>query len=435
MLTIFCTKAATEALTSKRGGVIHTAVETAGAGESADITPSAWQCHAVTIERKRVLVLMQADCRFVLFLWGISKGDDAVLRAKVQARMIRHQRQYAQRLGLLDEAQIDAALQAYAANLDIRLIDGQTSRSVQSHMNDAVSLLKRIVADKGLPPDEDAEVFCEYEINRGLRSIKGGEFFYPDEAWHLAWLRDVVHADDDLLARADERWRDIRRQWLDSLFDLHGSQALSPAVMADLARLDELMLKAGKNCMNLATLDGFFAALVSAPNLVMPSQYLEVVWDGEWAFESQAHAEETMSLLMGHWNRVVGQLQHCVESQMPFEPFLYEPEEGEIPGGDWALGYVAGMSFWIKGWEPCFKGDELEMLLSPIFLLMQATAPELATEGEAESYSQDDYYDMLEVMMMTVPVIHALFEPYRHGEPLPAVRPVRKSSSKVGRKG
>lgn len=285
-----------------------------------------------------------------------------------------------------------------------------------------------------MPPDEDAEVFCEYEINRGLRSIKGGDYFHPDEAWHRGWLRDVVQANEDLLAQAGEKWRDIRRQWLDSLPDLHGSEALSPAVMADLVRLDALMVQAGENCMSLAMLDGFFASLVSAPNLVMPSQYLNVIWSGGRVFESQAHAEETMSLLMGHWNRVVGQLQHCVESQTSLEPFLYEPEEGEIPAGDWALGYVTGMNFWTKGWEQCFKGNDMERLLSPVFLLVQASDPDPGRDGPQEAYTRDDYHDMLEAMMMIVPVIYSLFEPQRHGEPLPSARSVRRTGPKVGRK-
>lgn len=432
MLTIFCTSAATDALSTRRGEVVYSAVAQA-AGEHVDTTPAAWQCHAVTIERKRVLVLMQSDSRFALCLWGLAKGDAAAMQEAVQARLIRHQRQYAQALGVLADAAIEAALQTYAANLELRLIAGQTSRSVQAHLNDAVALLRRIVADNGLPPDEDAEVFCEDEINRGIRSIKGGDYFYPAEAWHQTWLRDVVQADDDLLAQAREKWRDNRRQWQGSFTTLPDAEVPSEQMMTDLARLDELMVKAGENCMNLAMLDGFFAALVSAPNLVLPSQYLDVIWPGERVFESQAHLEETLSLLSRHWNHVLEQLQHCVGSQAPFEPFLYEPHADDIHGADWALGYMTGMGMWSAGWEQCFDEDDFDILLSPVFLLVQAADPQPDTEAGAMSWSTQEYQEMLHAMMMTVPVIHALFEPYRHGQPLPSAQPVRQAAAKVGR--
>lgn len=433
MLTIFCTSAATDALSTRRGQVVYDAFVPAAADVHADTTPAAWQCHAVTIARKRVLILMQTGSRFALCLWGLPKGDVAAMQAAVQARLLRHQRQYAQSLGVLDEVVLASALQTYAANLDVQLIAGQTSRSVQAHLNDAVALLRQIVAENGLPPDEDAEVFCEDEINRGIRSIKGGDYFYPAEAWHQAWLRDVARVDAGVLAQVSEKWRDLRRQWFGSVTALPDGDVPSAQAMTDLVRLDELMVKAGDSCMNLAMLDGFFTALVSAPNLVLPSQYLDVIWSGERVFESKAHLEETLGLLTRHWNHVLEQLQLCIESQTPFEPFLYEPHADDIHGADWALGYMTGMGLWSTGWEQCFAEDDFEMLLSPVFLLVQAADSESDLDDEAVHYSQQDYQEILHAMMMTVPVIHALFEPYRHGQPLPSAQPVRQAAAKVGR--
>ena len=65
--------------------------------------------------------------------------------------------------------------------------------------------------------------------------------------------------------------------------------------------------------LTLEGLDGFFCALIAGPDLVLPSEYLPVVWGGEMAdedaFESDEQANELLGLLMRHWNAIVNEYE------------------------------------------------------------------------------------------------------------------------------
>ena len=57
-----------------------------------------------------------------------------------------------------------------------------------------------------------------------------------------------------------------------------------------------------ENAMNLEMVDGFFAALICAPQLVMPSGYLPGIVGGEdEVYENLEQVERFMTVLMAHW--------------------------------------------------------------------------------------------------------------------------------------
>jgi hypothetical protein len=61
-----------------------------------------------------------------------------------------------------------------------------------------------------------------------------------------------------------------------------------------------------ERAMNLEMLDGFFAALVSGPTLVPPSEYLPEIWGGamtdDEAFGGEGELQKFMELVMRRWN-------------------------------------------------------------------------------------------------------------------------------------
>jgi Uncharacterised protein family (UPF0149) len=59
-----------------------------------------------------------------------------------------------------------------------------------------------------------------------------------------------------------------------------------------------------------ALLDGFFAALIAGPQVVMPSEYNREVFGGDDAceFASLDEAKEILGLLTRHWNNIAGTL-------------------------------------------------------------------------------------------------------------------------------
>jgi yecA family protein len=84
-----------------------------------------------------------------------------------------------------------------------------------------------------------------------------------------------------------------------------------PLTDAELDRLGEFLeaCKSGK-AMNLEELDGFFAALISGPQAVMPSEYNREVFGGDLSeaveFANLDEAKEILGLLMRHRNTIAG---------------------------------------------------------------------------------------------------------------------------------
>jgi len=94
--------------------------------------------------------------------------------------------------------------------------------------------------------------------------------------------------------------------------------------------------------MNLEVVDGFFAALICTPQLVMPSQYIPEIFGGEdAAYESMVEAERFMSTLMAHWNDIA----RTLKQDDFYLPLLPEDDNGVARGNDWAKGFIQGMEF------------------------------------------------------------------------------------------
>ena len=82
-----------------------------------------------------------------------------------------------------------------------------------------------------------------------------------------------------------------------------------PLTEVELDRLGQFLrgCKSGK-AMNIEELDGFFAALIAGPDLVMPREYMAHVFGGEGSdaheFDSLEEANEILALMMRHWNDI-----------------------------------------------------------------------------------------------------------------------------------
>ncbi|MDH3792917.1 MAG: UPF0149 family protein [Rhodospirillales bacterium] len=86
---------------------------------------------------------------------------------------------------------------------------------------------------------------------------------------------------------------------------------MSGTLSKELKELDDFLLSGalGDDAMVLSKLDGFFAGLVVSPALIMPSEWLPLVWgDEEPVFESQDQAQSVVDLILGHYSDVIQQL-------------------------------------------------------------------------------------------------------------------------------
>jgi len=143
-----------------------------------------------------------------------------------------------------------------------------------------------------------------------------------------------------------------------------------PLTDAELDRLGEFLGRCkGGLAMNIEEVDGFFAALVAGPDVVMPSEYLPEVFGGEMSdtceFATLDEANDILGLLMRHWNAIAATL-HRDEAYMPL---LLEDENGICLANDWACGFMHGVEFSHDAWGELIGDDEHPGWLLPMLIL------------------------------------------------------------------
>lgn len=121
--------------------------------------------------------------------------------------------------------------------------------------------------------------------------------------------------------------------------------------------------------MNIEELDGFFAALIAGPEIVMPSEYLPEVFGGEMSdvreFHSLEEVKDLLGLLMRHWNEIAGTLS----KDEPYLPVLLEDEKGVAFGNDWARGFMRGVEMHHEGWAELLRDEEHGGYMVPVLAL------------------------------------------------------------------
>lgn len=131
----------------------------------------------------------------------------------------------------------------------------------------------------------------------------------------------------------------------------------------ELEELDRFLLDAEgiDESMDISMLDGYFAAILSGPKTILPSEWMRWVWDTENGEDSPVfsgidQAQRVMGLLMRHMNAVAAMLH---EVPGAYEPLLME----NVRGGDlipvideWCTGYMKGISLDFEGWLPITVG-------------------------------------------------------------------------------
>lgn len=146
---------------------------------------------------------------------------------------------------------------------------------------------------------------------------------------------------------------------------------------------------APEHCMDLSMLDGYLTAVVSGPNLIMPSDMLRWVWDTENGqdaahFKDQVEAEKVMGLIIQQWNATAHTLTQSPEH---YKPQIYEKnlEDGSrVPIFEmWCVGYYKGIAVDIRAWAPLLLGQP--ELLSTVLLYGTADG-----EEALERLSPDD---------------------------------------------
>src|SRR5512144_526310 len=130
-----------------------------------------------------------------------------------------------------------------------------------------------------------------------------------------------------------------------------------------------------QDCMALEMLDGYLTAIVSGPEPIQPSEWLQQVWSeggksSAPAYTGNEQAQRIMALMLRH---MVGIERTLSESPTRFKPLLYVPESGSREtdrappeGTAWCEGYMSGVKLRDEEWQPLYDAEHARDWIFPV---------------------------------------------------------------------
>jgi len=209
-----------------------------------------------------------------------------------------------------------------------------------------------------------------------------------------------------------------------------------PLTEAELERLSTILERFGsKHSMNLEKLDGFIAALVCGPDIILPSEYLPEIWGDdivlEDTFAAQPILQDFLSLILRHWN-VIADTLHSGEVYLPL---LLEDESGISHANDWANGFLRGMHIRKDDWAVLLDDMEHGGWLVPIFALAHEHDLDPGMRPYKDAIGAEKREELIVGMAAGVMGIYRHFEAQRllGTEPLLNAATFRRTTPKIGR--
>jgi uncharacterized protein len=137
----------------------------------------------------------------------------------------------------------------------------------------------------------------------------------------------------------------------------------------DLDALDDYLMsdRAPEGSMGLSDLDGFLTGIVVGPEVILPSEWLPVIWGGEEpSFQSEGEMRTVLGAIMGRYNEIVAGLNRDLDE---LDPIFWEGPDGEVIASDWAGGFLDAVAIRPMAWKPLVEDDRAGILMAPLFLL------------------------------------------------------------------
>jgi uncharacterized protein len=125
-------------------------------------------------------------------------------------------------------------------------------------------------------------------------------------------------------------------------------------------QLDEELLALGEDSMLLEELDGFVAGLLACPELIMPGDWLPVVWhedrtDQAPVFENLDHANRVLGLVMEYYNSVARTLLEFPDRYSPL--FSVDTRNGDVLWELWIEGFEKAVALRPAAWKKLLDAD------------------------------------------------------------------------------
>lgn len=207
---------------------------------------------------------------------------------------------------------------------------------------------------------------------------------------------------------------------------------LQPLTDDEFARLAGFLEAIGTPAMNIETLDGYFAALICGPDMVLPSEYLPQILGEDFSFDSDDQATEIMGLLMRHWNTIAAELRITLDEPNVYLPVLLEGADGVAPGNDWAHGFMRGVQTRPASWSLLIDDEDHGGPILPIMMLHHEHDP--APEMRPPPIPPEKREELLQMVIAGLTHIYRYFEPYRQAlADIPVSVPIHRDGPKIGR--
>ena len=115
----------------------------------------------------------------------------------------------------------------------------------------------------------------------------------------------------------------------------------------------------------LSDLDGFLTGIAIGPELVLPSEWLPLVWGGEAPeFADESEAKAVLGAIMGRYNEILRQIDHDT-----CDPIFWAARDSTLIAADWAEGFLQAIMLRMDAWDRLLKSKRDGQLLIPILAL------------------------------------------------------------------
>jgi uncharacterized protein len=140
-----------------------------------------------------------------------------------------------------------------------------------------------------------------------------------------------------------------------------------PVDRVDLEALDRFLMsdRSPSESMMLSDLDGFLTGIAVGPELVMPSEWLPLIFGGEAPeFADEDEAKAVVGTIMGRYNEILSQI-----ADDDLEPVFWDDRGAKAMASDWVEGFLLAIMLRADAWEPLFKSKRHGRLLAPMLAL------------------------------------------------------------------
>jgi len=178
----------------------------------------------------------------------------------------------------------------------------------------------------------------------------------------------------------------------------------------------------------ISELDGFLTAVVSGPVMIMPSDWMPVVWgDFEPEWESEDKFMEIFSLMTRHLNGIVNNLMSNVSFKPLFlENYVEKDDKSYLVVDEWCEGYMRGVSMAEEQWV--VDSVDMTILLMPIRVFSSIDG-----WGDLEKMNDEEIENIQHAIIPNVDEIHAYWLKRREYDTPETAQTYQKDTPRIGR--